>query len=134
MTNIIRFETDTDPTYIKARKSLIKMFQPHVNDPEKQLPLIVDAMSLFVAGLAGNGFYDFVSKDNLHHHQQYDDISIEILTLGIKAYMDKNKLTKNPIINDANSGCSLPYYLNKVLKQLSVLNKKLKAYTKKKNK
>ena len=129
MTDNTRFDSDTDQAYIKSRKTLIKMFQPYVNEPDKQLPMVIDSMSLFMAGLDGNGFYGLVSDDVLHHHQQYDNISIEILTLGIKAYMKKNKL--DVVVA---SEWPFPSYLNIVLKKLGDLNKQLKAYTKKKNK
>ena len=48
MTDNTRFDSDTDQAYIKSRKTLIKMFQPYVNEPDKQLPMVIDSMSLLI--------------------------------------------------------------------------------------
>ena len=129
MDELVRFETDKSLNYLKARKAFIKMFQPYVNTPIEQLPMVIDVMSLFVAGLDGNGFYGHVGQDGIHHHQQYDDVSLEVLTLGIEAYMTKHNIPKK-VKKEYN--WPLAHGFGDTVRRLKELRKQLSVYTKKK--
>ena len=130
MSELIRFESDNTPDYIKARKTFIKMFQPHVNEPINQLPMVLDVMSLFIAGLDGNGFYGLVGQDGIHHHQQYDDVSLEVLSLVLEAYMIRHNIPTK--YKKRHGEYHFGVALADTLKKLRIMSAHLLKYTKKK--
>ena len=83
----------TKPNYKKISKALEEMlygaaFSCTGDQCSNQLPIIIDAISYFLATADGNAF-SCTLDDGKEFHQQYDKSSKEILKLGIEAYMKK---------------------------------------------
>ena len=77
----------------KDKKHLYEIFRRNVSEPAKQTPTVIDALNLFMAAIDGNGFYGSKFKpDGKSIEDQYTEESIEILTLGIKAFIKKHKI------------------------------------------
>ena len=82
------------------------------------------------AALDGNAFYNFVNDDGLTQHQQYDDISVEVLRLGIEAFMKNHSMKKT---NNAEFEYLFAYSLTDACKDLVIRQKQISSYAKKRN-
>jgi hypothetical protein len=109
------------PNYKKISEELKKMiygaaFECTGEQNLNQLPIIIDALSYFLATADGNAF-DANLDNGKQFHQQYDHDSIEILIYGIKEYMNKNGINEQGQYGIKNS-------LNLCLTKLEELQKK----------
>jgi hypothetical protein len=109
--------TKRKPNYKKISKELKKMiygaaFDCHGDQHLNQLPIIVDALSYFIATCDGNAFSGEI--DGKQFHQQYDKDSKQILILGIQEYMKKNRIDYD--VWGSNNG--LKYSLDLCIKEL----------------
>lgn len=104
------------PNYKKISKELKKMlygaaFECTGDQNINQLPIIIDALSYFMATADGNAFDGDIGNGK-QFHQQYDRDAKEILIFGIKEYMKKYK------INDYSDTFGLKDSLQLCLKEL----------------
>jgi hypothetical protein len=119
--------------YRNSRRELISIFsgEPYsglVNDPvEKQFPLVLDALALFICALDGNAFYTINQNEEEWHHQQYYDYALEVLKKGFTGLL-KSKFKKISIKelkkDNYGLGPTLCDLLDKITKEEIILEEK----------
>ena len=86
MQDIEVVEVDAESKSFKKNKKLLtKMFAEHAGYPATQMPLVIEALKLFLAAVDGNAYYDLEIGDNEVCQDQYTLEAIRVLSKGLKS-------------------------------------------------